>query len=133
MQIQRVQNTKNNTNFGAGIITLKNIELKDLLQFDKIKRIAEEDSLDLFISKGKESKSLSGNYSYNAIAKRDIDKFPYSAYGFSYMLTNKTDQAEEVSAKLLEVVKTSVDKLAENIKIRTGTKPEFMKYLKEGK
>jgi hypothetical protein len=133
MQIQKIQNNNYNTNFGAGMIKLKNIELKDLLQFDTIKRIAEEDSLDLFISKGKESKYLPRNNNYNVVAKRDIDKFPYSAYGFSCMLTSKTAQSEEVSAKLLELVKTSVDKLAENIKKHTGTKPEFMKYLEEGK
>ena len=133
MQVQRISNNNNNTIFRAGIITLKNIELRDLLQFNTIKRIAEKDGLDLFIAKGKETKYLPRNNCYNVIAKRDIDKFPYTAYGFSYMITNKTAQAEEVSTKLLETVKTSVDKLAENIKKRTGTKPEFMTYLKEGK
>ena len=61
MQIMKVQSNNYNTAFGAGNVTLKNINPNHFSKYDEIQRIAEEDKLDISIRKADDSKYLPKN------------------------------------------------------------------------
>ena len=126
MQVQRIQNNNYNTNFGAGRITLDKISSKELLQYDSIKRIAEENKLDLDIIKGRETKYLPKSDLYIAVAKQDYNE-TQSLIGVGCTMAEKNVKAEEASATVYDAVVKALEKLAQNIQKRTGIKPDFIK------
>jgi len=131
MQVQRVNNNSFCTGFGAGIISLKRVEAKDLLNYNAIKKIAETDKLDIKITKEKETKYLPTNDCYIIFALKDIPKSPFLAHGVGCAVVDKHAHAQEVSNKIYNAVIHSVKNLANNVKKHTGIKPEFLKYLND--
>ena len=128
-------NNKCNIMFGTNSVTLSNINPTHFLRYDEIKRIAEEDKLDIFISKSEESEYLAKNDLYTIIAKRDVpydangmSKFALPIHGTSSVLTDKKASAREISDQLYETVINSIESLAKNIEKRIGKKPNFLKY-----
>ena len=127
MRVQKIQNINNS--FKAGKVDLKGIELKDLAQFDKIKQIAEKDKLDLFITKGINSKNLPKNDIYIVMATKEINKLPYISRASSCAVVEKQAEPKDICEKIYDAAIKSVKKLAKNIKRQTGTEPEFLKYM----
>lgn len=71
MQIMKVQSNHYCTTFGAGNVMLKNVNPNRFSKYDEIKRIAEEDKLDISIRKADDSKYLPKNDLYIVIAKQE--------------------------------------------------------------
>ena len=130
MQIIMGHNNNINPSFYAGSVNLRKIRAKNILHYDAIKKIAEEDNLDIYIKKLKESKYFPAQDFYLVYAKHEIDSFPFKVRGTSSAVVSKNAKIVEVSAKIYDAVINSVKCLAENIKTKTGTKPEFLKDLK---
>lgn len=127
MQVQRIQSNNYSTNFGAGRITLDRIGSKELLQYDSIKKIAEENKLDLDIIKGGETKYRPKSDLYIAVAKQDYNERPYIIKGVGCTTAKKKAKAEEASASVYDAVLKALEKLEQNIQKRTGIKPNFIK------
>ena len=138
MQIMKVQSNNYNTAFGAGNVTLKNINPNHFSKYDEIQRIAEEDKLDISIRKADDSKYLPKNDLYIVIAKQDVEqsvagrgKFKLPVHGTSCAISKKNALAGELSEKLYEAVIKSVENLADTIEKHIGQKPKFLAYLKK--
>jgi len=130
MQAYKIQNHMN-TPFGAGTVNIRKIKARNILQLYAIKKIAEEDNLDIFIKKLKESKYLPNKNFYIVYAKHEIDKFPFSARGTSSVIVNKNAKNVEISAKIYNAVLKSIDELSSKIHNITGEKPKFLSLLKQ--
>lgn len=131
MEVQKLQNNNIKPSFCAGNVILNRISEKELFQYDIIKKIAQEDKLDLNITKSEESKYFPQSNCYIVIARQEMNTYPYMARGVDCLILNKKSETKEVSAKLYNSVIKSVERLAVKILECTGKRPEFLKYLKK--
>jgi hypothetical protein len=129
MQVQRVQYNFKSPSFNAGKVNLVHLDKKELLVYDTIKKIAEDNKLDLSIKKGKESKFFPKDDFYFVFAAKQMDKYPFVAYGMGCTIVNKQAQAEDLSVKLYDAVINSIEKLVDNILKYTGIRPEVIKNI----
>ena len=114
MQILHGQNNAH-TSFSAGNVNIRKIKAKNILQYDAIKKIAEDNNVDIFIKKLKESKYIPESNFYIVHSKRKIDECPHVVRGTSTVTVNKYAKTTEISAKIYDAVFKSIEDLSSKI------------------
>ena len=127
MNILKVDNTA----FGAGKVKLKGLDSKDLsVQYDKLRKIANNGCIDLLVLKNQETKALPKNDMYSVIAYQDVAVEPYVIHGFDYSIIHKDAAPIDVGARVLETAINAVKNLNKRVEKIVGIDPGYLSWMK---
>ncbi len=117
-------NKIDNTNFKAGNVYLKRIDSQKSIQcYDAIKKLAEDKSMDIFITKSKETKYLPREDMYVVIAKKEIPVVSrmffsmekISRHGTGCAILSKKANEKELSTKIYNATMNAIDTLEKKL------------------
>lgn len=104
-----------NQSFLAGNVYLKQVAENNVLNTDVLKKIAEKNDIDLWISKAKQTKYLPKNDMYTITAHQDLNIPPYTKRGVTVVLPQKTDNEKTVTEKLFGAIFEAIENLRNKI------------------
>ena len=125
MHIEKI----NNTNFMAGEVNLRRLNPDNIINYDKIKKLAEDTKLDFYIQKNQESKYLPCENSYIVTVKKEENTYPVPRYGMGCVIVSKTATIEKVSDKIYNAITDAIQRLNNKIFDKTGKEADFIKYI----
>ena len=125
MHIEKI----NNTNFMAGEVNLRRLNPDNIINYDKIKKLAEETKLDFYIQKNQESKYLPLENSCIVTVKKEDNKYPIPRYGMGCAIVNKSATKEKLSDKLYDAIKDAIKRLNNKILDKTGKEADFIEFI----
>ena len=125
MHIEKI----NNTNFMAGEVNLRRLNPDNIINYDKIKKLAEDTKLDFYIQKNQESKYLPLENSFIVTVKKEDNKYPVPRYGMGCAIVSKTAAKEKLSEKIYNAITGAIKRLNYKILEKTGKEADFMKYI----
>ena len=118
-----------NTNFMAGEVNLRRLNPDNIINYDKIKKLAEDTELDFYIQKNQESKYLPCENSFIVTVKKADNKFPIPRYGMGCAIVSKTATKENLSDKIYNAVIDAIKRLNNKILDKTGKEADFIKFI----
>ncbi len=104
-----------NQSFQAGNVYLKQVTENSVLNKEVLKKIAEKNDVDLWISKAKNTKYLPQNDMYTITAHKDLEVPPYTKRGVAVILTNKAADEITITEKIFGAIFKSLENLKNKI------------------
>ena len=112
------------TNFNAGSVKLRNINIEGLYTYDAIKKIAENRDIDISIAKNKKSKYLPLEDLYTVVTSKFVKNKGFFTTGGKMFLgtgcaiMSKDASKEETSVKIFNAVIKAIECLNSKLKIQ---------------
>jgi len=104
-----------NQSFLSGNVYLKQVAQNDVLNADVLKKIAEKNDIDLWVSKAQPSRFLPKNNMYTVTAHQDLKIPPYTKRGVAVTLTDKTADKIAVTEKIFGAIFKAIENLKNKI------------------
>ncbi len=107
--------TVSNQSFMSGNVYLKRVAENTVLDADVLKKIAEKNNVDLWITKSPNSKFLPKNDMYTVTAREELNIPPYTKRGVAVTLPQKIDDTKTVTEKVFGAIFQAIENLRNKI------------------
>lgn len=104
-----------NQSFLAGNVYMKRIIQNDVFNEEVLKKIAEKNNVDLWITKSQNSKFLPKNDMYTVTAREELNIPPYTKRGVAVTLPQKIDDTKTVTEKVFGAIFQAIENLRNKI------------------
>lgn len=108
MQVTRTNNVK----FGAGDVYLRRVAAENIPSYNAIKKIAEDKSMDIFITKSKETKFLPRENMFVIVASKKETEIKH---GTGCAIMPKDTPKEELAVRIYNATMRAIDVLEEKL------------------
>jgi hypothetical protein len=99
----------------AGNVYMKRITQNDVFNEEVLKKIAEKNNVDLWITKSQNSKFLHKNDMYTVTAREELNIPPYTKRGVAVTLPQKIDDTKTVTEKVFGAIFQAIENLRNKI------------------